>query len=187
MLRASKFYLQRPSGNTEVPFLLVKVMKVIYTDSPTNKIQWGAWCQDWEISTEGEDMDYFADPYHASSNHADGQVYREGKNGNPTWSYEAHELSTFQDEVVMNKSFNKKPYKHAAAHNHTHPQPRHLAVPYHIVQLLPLHLLGAGRKSCAPAGVYTRERSTQSNTTKSATSCSDGRQQGRTLRGTGCR
>ena len=118
VLRASKFYLQRPSGNTEVPFLLVKVVKVIYTDSPTNKIQWGAWCQDWEISTEGEDMDYFADPYHASSNHVDGQVYREGKNGNPTWSYEAHELSTFQDEVVMNKSFNKKPYKHAAAQPH---------------------------------------------------------------------
>ena len=118
VLRASKFYLQRPPTYNP-PFLLVKVIRVIYDDPPTNKIQWGAWCQHWEISTKGDDMDYYADPYHANSKHQDGQAYKVNKSGQPAWSYESHALSTFQDEVTMNKTFKKKEYKHAAAHNHT--------------------------------------------------------------------
>jgi hypothetical protein len=126
VLKTSKFYIQRPPTYNP-PFLVVKVVRVIYDDPPTNKIQWGAWCQHWEISTKGDDMDYYADPYHANSKHQDGQAYKENKSGQPSWSYESHALSTFQDEVTMNKNFDKKPYKHAAAHNHT--QPCHIAVP----------------------------------------------------------
>ena len=118
VLRASKFYLQRPPTYNP-PFLLVKVIRVIYDDPPTNKIQWGAWCQHWEISTKGDDMDYYADPYHANSKHQDGQAYKVNKSGQPAWSYESHALSTFQDEVTMNKTFKKKEYKHAAERNHT--------------------------------------------------------------------
>ena len=72
-----------------------------------------------EISTKGDDMDYYVDPYHANSKHQDGQAYKVNKSGQPAWSYESHTLSTFQDEVTMNKTFKKKEYKHAAPHNHT--------------------------------------------------------------------
>ena len=111
VLKLNCFYLQRPPGNDGVPFLLVKVMKVIPLGEPGTKLQWGAWCQHWEVSTMGEDVDYYADPYHASSLHKSGQVYKATKS--PPWTYEQHALSTFQDEVKMNAGFSKPRWKHA--------------------------------------------------------------------------
>ena len=111
MLKLNCFYLQRPPGNDGVPFLLVKVMKVIPVGEPGTKLQWGAWCQHWEVSTMGEDVDNYADPYHASSLHKDGQVYKATQS--PPWTYEQHALSTFQDEVKMSAGFTKPRWKHA--------------------------------------------------------------------------
>ena len=110
VLKRLMFYLFRPSVNTGAPFWLVRLMRVIPRDD-NPELQWGAWCQHWEISTKGKDLDYYADPYHASS--PDFQIYKPNKRGDPPWSYESHPLSDFQDEVQMTMNFNKPLYMHA--------------------------------------------------------------------------
>ena len=83
-------------------FELVKVVKVHLEDD--GKTQWGAWVHPWEVSTIGDDVDYFHDPWHASADHAACQRYNPKKamhNQGSTFTYPVSTLAEFQEEVPM--------------------------------------------------------------------------------------
>jgi hypothetical protein len=107
-LRVGQFYLQRPAALGGAPFELVKVVKVHMEQD--GKTQMGAWVHPWEVSTTGDDVDYFVDPWHASSDHKDSQRYNPAKPMHlqgATWTYPLSALEEFQDEVPMKKRWIK--------------------------------------------------------------------------------
>ena len=107
VLVVGKFYLQRPPV-LDRPFNLVKVVRVSWEDD--GKSQWGAWVHPWEISTSGDEVDYFKDPWHASADHKGSQRYNEKKHAHEqaaTWTYPLSILSEFQVEVQMKKQWTK--------------------------------------------------------------------------------
>jgi hypothetical protein len=109
VLKVGSFYLQRPPV-LGTPFNLVKVVKVKLNED--GKTQWGAWVHPWEISTTGDDVDYFKDPWHASADYKEHQRYNEKKpmcQQGAKWTYPVSILEEFQDEVIMNTKWNKKP------------------------------------------------------------------------------
>ena len=106
MLRLNCFYMQRPAvlGN---PFSLVKVVRVLLNENGT---QWGAFVHPWEISTNGADVDYFKDPWHASGLHKSSQRYDPTKSMHDqaaSWTYPISVLEEFQEEVRMNDKWSK--------------------------------------------------------------------------------
>jgi hypothetical protein len=107
ILVVGQFYLQRPP-TLDTPFSLVKVVKIHLEDD--GKTQWGAWVHPWEISTTGDNVDYFKDPWHASADHKASQRYNDKLPMNQqtaAWTYPLSVLSEFQDEVPMNKKWVK--------------------------------------------------------------------------------
>jgi hypothetical protein len=107
ILIVGKFYLQRPPA-LDRPFCLVKVVKVQMEDD--GKTQWGAWVHPWEISTVGDDVDYFKDPWHASGKHKESQRYNDKLHMHKqaaSWTYPLSVLSEFQEEIPMNKNWTK--------------------------------------------------------------------------------
>jgi hypothetical protein len=106
ILKVGSFYLQRPAS-LGIPFNLMKVVKIHYNADET---QWGAWVHPWEISTTGDDVDYFTDPWHQSGAHKAAVRYNPKRAMNcqsVNWTYPMCLLSEFQDEVVMNKEWLK--------------------------------------------------------------------------------
>ena len=102
-----KFYMQRPAvlGN---PFAVVKVVKVLLNND--GHTQWGAFVHPWEISTSGDNVCYYTDPWHASGLHKPSQRYDETKNRHEqadTWTYPLSTLEEFQVEITMNKHWSK--------------------------------------------------------------------------------
>ena len=72
------------------------------------KTQWGAFIHPWELSTSGPNLDYFADPWHASGAHNESQRYKNNLGDHAqTWNYPKSTLSEFQDQVVVNQRWNK--------------------------------------------------------------------------------
>jgi hypothetical protein len=63
----------------------------------------------WEISTTGDACDYFYHPWHANAGYAAVQHYNKSKPSNkqPKWNFERCILDQFQDQVIMNKRWNK--------------------------------------------------------------------------------
>jgi hypothetical protein len=110
ILEVANFYMQRPAVLGK-PFALVKVVKIHLNDDGT---QWGAWVHPWEISTQGEDVDYFRDPWHASSAYKAHQRYNPNKSiqeQSESWTYPLSVLNEFQATVPMNVKWNKPRYK----------------------------------------------------------------------------
>ena len=72
--------------------------------------QWGAYVHPWEVSTVGDDVDYFSDPWHASAVHKENQRYNEkltpAQQAN-TWTFPMSQLNEFKDEVPMNGKWAK--------------------------------------------------------------------------------
>jgi hypothetical protein len=109
VLVVGKFYLQRPPV-LGTPFSLVKVVRVRMNED--NKTQWGAWVHPWEVSTTGESVDYFRDPWHASASYKEHQRYDPTKHmcqQGATWTYPLSVLEEFQDVVTMNVKWKKPP------------------------------------------------------------------------------
>jgi hypothetical protein len=108
VLSVGKFYLQRPAALGGAPFELVKVVKVHMEDD--GKTQMGAWVHPWELSTAGDDADYFADPWHASAKYKECQRYNPKKHiheQGATWTYPMSALEEFQEEVPMKARWTK--------------------------------------------------------------------------------
>ena len=73
-LTIGNFYLLRPHDGDEAPFRIVRVKRV-RTDADNRTLQYGAWVQDWELSTARNGTEnYYEDNYHATQ--ADGRGYR---------------------------------------------------------------------------------------------------------------
>ena len=110
ILVVGKFYMQRPPVlDHNNPFNLVKVVKVVMNED--NKTQWGAWVHPWEISTTGNNVDYYKDPWHANGAYLASQRYNETKHMHKqaaSWTYPLCVLDEFQDEVKMNMKWVKK-------------------------------------------------------------------------------
>ena len=106
-LVAGEFYLQRPMDISRGQIKLVKVVRVVM-DAQEEKLQFGAWVQEWEVSTFGEpNCCCIADPYHARADQKNGQRYVESLGTNQKWSYDLSILSEFQVRVTMNKDWSK--------------------------------------------------------------------------------
>ena len=102
VLVVGRFYLQRPAVLGGAPFELVKVVKVHLEDD--GKTQWGAWVHPWEVSTTGDAVDYFHDPWHASADHVASQRYNPKKRMHEqgsSYTYPMSTLAEFQEEVEM--------------------------------------------------------------------------------------
>ena len=108
VLEKGAFYLQRPADGSDAPFELVRVMRSI-PDVIDPSIQWGAWCQKWEVSTaEDSSTCYITDPYHARADQPDGQRYNNTLDDSAQpWTYDKMPLQMFQDVVNMTKKWNK--------------------------------------------------------------------------------
>jgi hypothetical protein len=107
VLMVGKFYMQRPAvlGNS---FALVKVVKVLLNED--GRTQWGAFVHPWEISTSGDNVDYFKDPWHASGQHKQSQRYDDNKSRHEQatkWTYPISILEEFQEEIRMNDKWAK--------------------------------------------------------------------------------
>ena len=109
ILEPGLFYLQRPDdvGVLRGKIKLVRVMKVI-ADAQNEHLQWGAWVQEWEVSTLGDPNSCcITDPYHARGDQPDGQRYDEALGIKQKWAYTRSVLSEFQDNVHVNKAWQK--------------------------------------------------------------------------------
>ena len=97
------FYIQRATDWVQ-PFALVKVVRVIMNDD--GKTQWGAYIHPWELSTSGDDLNYFNDPWHASGAHNEAQRYKNNLHIHAqTWDFPKSTLVEFQDQVVVNQNW----------------------------------------------------------------------------------
>jgi hypothetical protein len=174
-LTINKFYLQRPRSEDH-PFTLVKVVKIIY-NSEEKKTQWGAWVHPWEISTTGDNIDYYHDPWHASGAHKASQRYNERlpmREQSASWTYPMSALEEFQDEVVMKTKWTKPKYTHK--HHHA-PQPthQHTNAPQY-----PHNLVGPGQRYCGQRMEWTNVTCSQMRFPGCETSSSDGQRMLRT-------